>query len=222
MSTFSLDKFVSFCCRTAAAAAVCAGLFRAEQSAAHGRLILISSKSIRYPTTQSNTLNGFFGEVVDGHTEAVGNLQSVRHLIDISDEIVIFLSYALYPELITISNHCCQSAALAAAGIDADNALHWQRQPFSGRQQFCRFSVAFEPGWKVKGDMSDHSQSTIVLILQNNIVIMDQSIRVIRLDRIGLYPGVYSLEMFITPEKQAFVLQERPGIPNFSQTVFIL
>ena len=48
---------------------------RKQKSTGNGALlILISSKSIRYPTTKSNTLNGFFGEVVDGHTEAVGNL----------------------------------------------------------------------------------------------------------------------------------------------------
>ena len=63
--------------------------------------------------------------------------------------------------MIVLDNHGRQSTALATAGINADNTLLWQWQPFPGRQQFLCFSVALEPCREVKSDMPHHSQRTV-------------------------------------------------------------
>ena len=64
--------------------------------------------------------------------------------------------------------------------------------------------------------MPHHGQWATIPVLQNDIVIMDQSVRVIHLNWISFYSSMHSLEVFVTPEKLAFVLQKRASILHLS------
>ena len=64
--------------------------------------------------------------------------------------------------------------------------------------------------------MPNHGERPAVLIMEHNIMIMDQSVRIVRFNRVNLYSSMNSLDAFIAPEQLAFCLQKKPGILHLS------